>query len=145
MAQDTPNVGIGVIIENSEGKILVGKRKGSFAPFYSIPGGKLGIGETFENAAIREIKEESNLIIKNPKVIAVVNQLETFKNEGIHYIAVVLHTKYFSGKLTLMEPEKCEEWLWCDPNKLPQPHFDGSTIGVQCYLEKVFYIELPNN
>lgn len=139
MPHDTPKVGIGIIIENSKGQILIGKRKGSFAPFYSIPGGKLGIGETFEEAAIREIKEETNLYIKKPKVIAVTNNLETFKNEGIHYISVVLHTKEYSGKLKLVEPNKCEEWLWCNPNKLPQPHFDASKLGVDCFLKKQFY------
>jgi len=74
-----PKVGVGVIIENNEGKILIGKRLNSLAPYYSIPGGHLELGETFESAATREIKEETNLNIRDPKVIAVTNNLETFK------------------------------------------------------------------
>ena len=45
-------VGVGVIIQNADGKILIGKRKGSHAPFYSIPGGHLENGESFEEALI---------------------------------------------------------------------------------------------
>ncbi len=52
-----PKVGIGVIIIRNDGKILIGKRKGSHAPYWSIPGGHLDLGESFEQAAIREIYE----------------------------------------------------------------------------------------
>jgi hypothetical protein len=38
-----------------------------------------------------------------------------------------------------MEPEKCESWIWVDPQNLPQPHFDASTLGVTCYLKGSFY------
>ena len=33
---ERPKVGVGVIIENKEKKILIGKRKGSHSPFYSV-------------------------------------------------------------------------------------------------------------
>ena len=43
-----PRVGVGVILLNPQGKILLGKRKGSHAPYWSIPGGHLEHGESFE-------------------------------------------------------------------------------------------------
>ncbi|MBU0707900.1 NUDIX domain-containing protein [Patescibacteria group bacterium] len=137
--KNTPRVGLGVIIVNHEGKVLVGKRKNSHAPFYSIPGGHLDPGETFEKGAIREVKEETSLDIKNPKVIAVTNNLETYRNEGLHYISIALIAKEFSGVIKIMEPDKCEEWLWVDPSNLTTPHFEASRMAIDCYLEKVFY------
>ena len=134
-----PRIGLGVIIVNKNGEILIGKRKGSHAPKYSIPGGKLDLGETFEHGAIREIKEETDLDILEPKVIAVTNNLETFKEEGKHYISIVLLVTKYSGELKVMEPEKCEGWMWVNPRKLPQPHFDASTLAVACYLKNSFY------
>ena len=134
-------VGLGIIIVNDDGKILIGKRQGSFAAKYSIPGGSLDVGEGFEEGAIREIKEETNLDIKDPKVIAVTNNLETFKEDNVHFISMVFLVKEFSGELKLMEPEKCSEWLWVDPKDLPEPHFDASRLGVECYLEKKFYVQ----
>ena len=130
---------MGVIVVNHDGKILIGKRKGSHAPYYSIPGGHLDLGETFENGAMREVKEETDLDIHDPKVIAVTNNLETYRNEGLHHISIVLLAKDFSGVLKIMEPEKCDEWLWVDPKNLPMPHFDASRRGVACYLENIFY------
>ncbi len=134
-----PRVGIGVIIVNHDGKVLTGKRKGSHAPYYSIPGGNLDMGETFEAGAKREIKEETDLDIKNPKVITVTNNLETYRNEGLHYISIILLVQEFSGELKIMEPEKCEGWVWVDPTHLPSPHFEASRMAITCYLEKRFY------
>lgn len=137
--KNRPRVGLGIIIVNQEGKILIGKRQGSHAPYYSIPGGNLEVGETFEDGAIREIKEETDLNIENPKVIAVTNNLDTFRESGLHYLSVILLTNDFSGELKIMEPEKCEEWLWVDPKNLPMPHFDASQMGIELYLAGEFY------
>ena len=54
-----PRVGVGVILTNAQGQVLLGKRKGSHAPYWSIPGGHLELGESFESAAIREVAERS--------------------------------------------------------------------------------------
>ena len=136
-----PLVGIGVIILNAQGKVLIGKRKGSHAPYYSIPGGHLELGESFEVAAIKEIKEETNLTIINPKVICVTNNLDTYKLENKHYVSVILIADNFSGNLKNMEPEKCEGWQWCNPNNLPIPHFEASEIAINCFLQNKFYIQ----
>lgn len=138
---ERPKVGVGVIIKNKEGKVLIGKRTGSHAPYYSIPGGHLEMGETFEQAAIKEIKEETDLDIVNPKVICVTNNLKTYQLEGKHYISIILFTDNYSGKLKNMEPHKCEGWQWVNPTELPQPHFDASEEGIKCYLEGKFYLD----
>ncbi|MCJ8273289.1 MAG: NUDIX hydrolase [Psychrosphaera sp.] len=134
-----PAIGIGIIIENAQKRVLIGKRKGSHAPYYSIPGGHLELGESFELAAIREIAEETGLIISNPQVICVTNNLDTYKEEGYHSVSVILVVKDFAGEPELKEPEKCEGWIWIDPNDLPQPHFDASESAIQCYLDGVVY------
>ena len=135
-----PNVGIGIIIQNEHGEILVGKRKGSHSPYYSIPGGHLEMGETFEEGIKKEVMEETSLIIKNPVVLAVTNNLQTFAETGIHHVSVNLFTNDFEGTPKVMEPEKCESWFWVKPDELPQPHFEASALAVDCFLKKEFYI-----
>jgi len=139
METNHPRVGLGIIIINQDGNILIGKRKGSHAQKYSIPGGHLDLGETFEQGAIREIKEETDLDILEPKVIAITNNLETYKEEGKHYLSIILLVTKYSGELKNMEPEKCEGWQWVNPKELPEPHFDASKLGVKCYLNGSFY------
>lgn len=134
-----PHIGIGVILVNPDGHILIGKREGSHAPYWSIPGGYLEPGESFETAAIREVKEETGLDIVNPTVLCVTNNLQTFAKEGLHVISVCLLATEFSGTLTLIEPDKCSGWQWCSPADLPEPHFEASRIAISCYLEGKFY------
>ena len=140
MSAITPMVGIGIIIVNQQGQILIGKRKNSHAPYYSIPGGHMELGETFSQCAIREVEEETGLTIYKPQVIAVTNNLATYSESGKHYISVALLTTEFSGELTLKEPDKCEGWLWVDPTQVPSPQFDASEQSIQCYLEQRFCI-----
>ncbi len=138
--EDKVIVGLGVVVINQKGQVLIGKRKG-FAAKYSIPGGHLDAGETFEVGAVREVKEETGMNIKDPKVIAVTNNLETFRETGKHYVSVILLAKTFSDEPRVMEPEKCETWLWCDPAQLPEPHFDASSLAVKCYREGKLYAQ----
>ena len=144
MSSEKPRVGLGIIIQNDEGQILVMKREGKHAPYWSIPGGSLELGETFEEGAKRELKEELDIDIEDPHVIAITNNLKTYEAEGVHFISIILFVKTYKGKLKIMEPDRCTEIKWVDPHDLPQPHFDASELGVRCYLQGVPYVsKLP--
>jgi ADP-ribose pyrophosphatase YjhB (NUDIX family) len=140
MNKTRPSVGVGVIIENALGEILVGKRKGSHSPYYSIPGGHLEMGETFEEAAKKEVFEETGIKVNTSRIISITNNLETYREEGIHHVSVILHTKDYSGIPKVIEKDKCEKWIWVRPNNLPTPHFEPSRLGIRCFLEKKIYI-----
>jgi len=135
-----PGVGVGVIIQNSQGEILIGKRKGSHSPYYSIPGGHLENGETFEEAAIKEVNEETGLTIKNLSVICVTNNLRTFRESGKHYVSIILYSNEYSGDCEVKEPDKCEGWLWCDINDIPEPQFDASEWAIESFKKGVVYV-----
>jgi ADP-ribose pyrophosphatase YjhB (NUDIX family) len=135
---EKPGVGLGVIIQRGS-KILIGQRKGWQDGFYSIPGGLLHAGETFEAGAAREVEEETGLELLEPRVIALTNNLDTFKRSGRHHISVILHTARFRGAPAVREPDKCAGWFWYDPRQIPQPHFEASQHGVECFLRSIFY------
>jgi len=48
-------------------KVLLGKR--SSEPLYRFPGGFVSAGETYEDTVVREVQEETNLIVENPKYL----------------------------------------------------------------------------
>ncbi|MEO0115069.1 MAG: NUDIX hydrolase, partial [candidate division WOR-3 bacterium] len=61
----SPNLTVDIIIDY-DGKIVLIKRKNP--PFgWALPGGFVDYGETVENAAIREAKEETGLDLKELK------------------------------------------------------------------------------
>jgi 8-oxo-dGTP pyrophosphatase MutT (NUDIX family) len=96
------------IIER-RGKFLAGKRKGysdGYNGLYCSPGGKVETGESVEACMIREIKEETGLIVRNWVFIGV----EYLPGFAIHFY-LVLH---YDGSPQLREPSKCEDWEWID-------------------------------
>ncbi|MBC8954155.1 NUDIX domain-containing protein [Xenorhabdus sp. PB62.4] len=134
-------VGVGVVIVNDKGEVLLGKRTSKHAPYWSIFGGHVDPGETFEDCAIREIQEEISLTIQSPKVYGICNNLETYHEEGKHTVSVCLLAQYTGGEPKLMEPEKCSQLIWCDPNYLPEPHFEASRNAIKLWQKAQFYSE----
>ncbi|MEJ7267185.1 NUDIX domain-containing protein, partial [Staphylococcus epidermidis] len=69
---DDLKAGVAVIILNEENQVLLQKR--SDVGLWGIPSGHIEIGETVSEAAIREIKEETNLDIRIKKLIGVYSE-----------------------------------------------------------------------
>lgn len=114
-------VGIGVFVFK-DGKFLMGKRMGAHGEgSWSIPGGHLEFGESFEETAKREVSEETGLSIRNVHFGAVTN--DYFQEEGKHYVTVWMLSDYESGVATILEPDKYIDQDWFDFNTLPTPLF----------------------
>lgn len=116
-----PSVGVGVfIVRNS--KLLLGKRKNAHGDgTWSLPGGHLEFGESFEACAIREVFEETGLIVQSIKKLWFTNDI--FFQENKHFVTIFMWSDECGGEPQVLEPEKCEEWLWFDFDKLPSPLF----------------------
>lgn len=115
-----PKIGLGVFLFNENEEILLMKRTskhayGTWAP----PGGYLEYGESFEECAKRELKEELNLDAEGFEVIGICNSV--YPEENKHVIAIEVKAKKFSGTPEIMEPEKCSEFGWFNINNLPRP------------------------
>ena len=138
--------GCGVIILNSSGQILMGKRnEDEFLAdsemheegTWTLPGGNIEYGEKFYEAGIREAKEETNLDISDLEVICV----QTDLNEFAHYISVGMIAKKYSGEIKVMEPDEITMWQWFDLDKIPKKIFSASKKTIDCFLQKKFYID----
>jgi len=118
---EKPKVAVAVFIIK-DNQILIGKRKGSLGNgTWGVPGGKLDFLESIEDCAKREILEETGLKIKDIQVVTITNDI--FKEENEHYVTIFVKSKYVNGTPNILEPNKCEEWKWCEWNKLPEPLF----------------------
>ena len=76
--------------------ILVINRTKSDWPGISFPGGHLEENETLEESVVREMKEETGLEIKNPKLCAI---KEWDWGNGVRYLGLLYKTNDFKGEL----------------------------------------------
>ncbi len=104
---------------------------------WTMPGGKIHRGESFEQAAARELTEETSLVGNNFKVICVSSEHNLVS--GVHYITIGVLCTEFSGELKTMEPDEITEWRWWPLTSLPTNIFPPSRTVANNYLTKQFY------
>jgi ADP-ribose pyrophosphatase YjhB (NUDIX family) len=134
MEERRPRVGVATVIKR-DNKILLGHRLSQLGyDTWGLPGGKLEFGEDIKNCAIRELKEETNLITTtdNLKFIGVTNAV--YDNET-HYITIIYEVDVYIGKIKIMEPDKLSEWKFFAYNELPKNLF----LPFKNFIEKENY------
>ena len=109
-------------IIKKDGKILLQKRQNAHGEgTWSLPGGHMEYGETPEQTAVREAKEEVNLNIKNTRMMGVTNDfMPEYKK---HYITLYVEAEHVDGDPSIAEPDKITDIGWFSMNSLPSPLF----------------------
>jgi len=100
---DTPNapcVGVGAVLVH-EGRVLLVKRgKEPLRGRWVVPGGTVELGEGLEQALVREIEEETGLVVRPLEVVTVFDRIQ--REDGVvryHYVIVDYLCEYVSGEL----------------------------------------------
>ncbi len=102
-------------------KVLVGKKPSGFW----IPGGHANSGESSKDAAVRELKEETNLDLSNLKLF--------YSKITEDKIVDVYVCNEFSGEAKA--DDDLEEVQWFSVNELPEMRLDGNELIQKAYKE----------
>lgn len=68
---ETPKIMVDVVIPSEDGVVLIRRGSDPYEGMWALPGGFVEVGETVENAAVREAKEETNLDVELERLIGV--------------------------------------------------------------------------
>lgn len=140
-------IGFGVMILR-DGKVLLGQRHPDPVKAdslmngegtWTMPGGKLDFGESFEEGAVREVKEEIGVLIQagDLEVISLSNDIVP----TAHFVTVGLLCKNFpkDAEPQVMEPDEITQWQWFPLDLLPTPLFKPSQKVLNNYKEGRIY------
>lgn len=123
--------GVGVVVARDDRILLGARASGAGASLWSLPGGRLEYGETFEECGKRELHEETGLIAgARPRPVCVSNDLDGAN--GIQSVTVGLEMRGASGSPHNREPDRFVRWDWWSVADLPRDLFEPSLKILYC-------------
>ncbi|MBE91290.1 MAG: GDP-mannose mannosyl hydrolase [Rhodospirillaceae bacterium] len=122
VVQNTPLISIDFILENAEGKILLGRRNNPPArDFWFVPGGRIQKDETL-NSAFERLTETELKVGMSRNTASLVGVFEHFYPDSIfssdsstistHYVVLAYHMRLDSNSLIELPSEQHCEYRW---------------------------------
>src|SRR5437588_12270439 len=98
---EVPLVGVGAIIIEGARVVLVKRAHPPIQGQWSIPGGVLEVGELVRDAAIREAREETGLIVEPADLLGVYDRILRNEEQRVqyHYVLVDFLCRRAGGEL----------------------------------------------
>jgi 8-oxo-dGTP diphosphatase len=117
---DYIGVGVGAIMVNNIGQVFLARR-GPLAKnergLWEFPGGSVEFGEKLADALKREMREEYGIEITVGELLDVSDHI--LPDEGQHWVSPTYLCRIVSGTPAILEPGKCSQIGWFDPNDTP--------------------------
>jgi len=127
---DLPLVGVGAIIIEASRVLLVKRAHPPLQAQWSIPGGVLEVGELVREAAIREAREETGLIVEPGDLLGVYDRVlrDADKRVQYHYVLIDFLCRCTGGKLEAADD--AAEVRWFTREELPALNLAEDTQDV---------------
>ena len=141
-----PGVGIGIIIFNEDGKVLLIKRNDDanladsdmrLEGTWTLPAGKVMLGETIFEAAKRKALSEVNLKIDDLSIVSIADDI----NEHAHFVTFGVFAEKCSGIVDLGTTQEHIDYKYYGLDELPENLCEPSKKILRNYLNKEMYIE----
>lgn len=112
-AVQAPQVAAAAIVINGNTVLLIKRGAAPNEGLWAIPGGSVELGETLQQAAEREVCEETGLTIKAGKPVHVFDYIERDDRGAIrfHYVIVDVVADYVSGTITPADDAADAGWF----------------------------------
>ena len=108
-----PIPSVGAVVLKGQKVLLVRRAHEPSKGKWSIPGGVVELGETLQEAAQREVKEECGVQIEIGDVVEVRDAIVRNKADRVrfHYVLVDVEARYLSGELTVGSDAEDARWV----------------------------------
>jgi 8-oxo-dGTP diphosphatase len=131
-----PEIAAAVIVQDRH-VLLVRRRVAEGSLSWQLPGGKIGPGESAEDAAVRETLEETGLSVAACEVLGA--RAHPVTGKVLAYVACDV----VSGTARVASPREIAEVAWCGPGDLGERVPSGFAAPVTAYLGARLAAERP--
>lgn len=108
-----PQVAVGAVVIHEQSILLIQRLHAPNQGLWAIPGGKVELGETLQQAAEREILEETGVVIhaKEPCYTFDYIERDPANKIGFHYVIIDLFADFISGSPQAQSDAKAAAWI----------------------------------
>ena len=93
----TPKLTVDAVVTTGEGMLLIKRKNPPFQGMWALPGGFVEVGETTEAACIREVEEETGLIVEIIRLLGVYSDPD--RDPRGHSVSAVYIARPTGGEL----------------------------------------------
>jgi 8-oxo-dGTP diphosphatase len=110
---DLPLVGVGAVIVRNGKVVLVKRGQPPLQGEWSIPGGRLELGETVRQAVCREVREETGLTVETSQLLGIFDRIVRDEDGRIryHYLLIDFLCRVVSGELRAASDAQDARWF----------------------------------
>ncbi len=125
---ESPKVGVGAIVFRDGNVLLVRRGQEPSKGLWSIPGGKVELGESLQRAVEREIFEETGIIIHANEPIYTFDLVEHDDAGRVkyHYVIVDLIADYIEGEI--QAGDDAIDARWVSPREIEKLKMSQRTV-----------------
>jgi mutator protein MutT len=125
-----PIPGVGAIVVGKKGILLLRRDNEPGKGLISIPGGVIEVGETQEEAIIREIKEETGIQVELLEMIGTYDLIinDSHNNVKFHFVLIHYLARALSSSIRPEYPEG--ELKWVPLDKLPEDEIPPKLLSL---------------
>jgi 8-oxo-dGTP diphosphatase len=116
---EAPIVGVGAVVIDGTKVLLVRRGQEPLKGEWSLPGGALELGETLQQGVVREVLEETGLIVVPGGIIEILDRIIPDEASGrvrYHYVLIDFVCHVSGG--ALCSASDAEEVRWVERNQL---------------------------
>jgi ADP-ribose pyrophosphatase len=108
-----PTLAVGAVVFHQDRVLLVKRNKSPAKGCWAIPGGSVRLGETLQEAAQREILEETGIVIRAKEPVLTFDVIDKDQDGRIryHYLIVDLAADYISGEIRPGDDAADARWI----------------------------------
>lgn len=112
MSASHPAVGVGGVVVHDGRVLLIRRGKEPMRGRWVVPGGTVELGETLQEAVVREVREETGVEVRPLDVMLVFDRIE--RRDGdvqYHYVIVDYRCDYVSGEAKAASDAQDAAWV----------------------------------